>query len=441
MRGISTVTADKLWQSLRHALQSIGLSEEDFFIEPDQDSDDEDDSWQPAVEYRFYPTKATNLDFTFRIYDYGIEFQIGPLSRSFAFEEYDFSVSAWVRQITTTLQLLLNGQLSVIITESPTRGWQAAELVLDDFIKQPMVIFMSANFQLVGTALKARLLRNSQLPDHLVIPKEFIFLPPKKNGSYITGRSLEDLKALSPLDYKTFKRLEQAIDLRMIGGRVGENWSDYFYRTAEFWLVTISIVIAGLWVMDQIPGDSWLAALQRLLVVLSAIAIITGSSYMLLKLRQNRFEQGKRSLFEPIEQYGTFRFLVQLACLSTVFAALYLPLWTPAGNTHDLFRGIDIIMNYHQLIAIGCTLLVFAALSLYLNGLRRKILFLLAYAAGFGTLMMVNALFMNTSDEAPQLAFLTAILIMGVPIVVLICAVASFWVKPKVKPAREWIDY
>lgn len=428
------ITTEKIWGYLQHELSAADLKEEDFTIS----KGDKDEHEDASITYVYKNQSAEELDFAVIIYDYQVSFYFGPIERTYSFSEYDLTAKEWSKQIITAIQLLLNGQLSVYVTEAPRFGWQAAELILHKFTEYPIIIYTASNHHFVARQLTGRHLQNQKAIDSPIIHKNFLLLPPLKEGEYVTGRAIKDIKALTPLNRKMFNDIKVSTDLQIIGVRKDESVFDFFYRTSEFWLAIIIIAPILFIINGKLDTDEWYGFIISPLLVIVGIFLIGFLTTLLLKWRQARADEGKRSWFELFEHYTFFRTIIQGVVFSAVYFALFLPVWTPANSEHHLFKGIEVIGQY-PIIGAAVALLVAAMLTLFSNGIQRKIWFLASYLSGIVLLFIINAVYMNTSDTAPELSEVGAALLFFIPVCVVIGAIASFWIRPKLSEKHDWI--
>lgn len=384
------------------------------------------------LTWKYEPISKKDLDAQLYYDDKGLAtFDAGPVHITIEFD----NTHSVKDNLLKTILMVMNGQFKLVVTYPEARGldrFQAAELYLLGLEKQPTVLRVVSNHNRSSKNLATIVLSNNGKLDAQIITPAFWLLPEKTNGKYPQGRQV-NLDSPTPLSRSEYKQLDNSLTVQQLGGEPSEPFWSYFYRTTEFWAVTIPVVLFDIWLIQTFfPQESILTKIAKGAIHVANTFIVIFLTSLLLKRRQAKLNANQTPRFERTEDMISLLGISRLLAVVSVCVLLFAPLWTPVGDYTNLFPGTKYIFTY-PMILVGC-LLMCAPLFFNKTGKRGTKLFVtVLYTIGIVLIFTANSLYMNTADNAPQPALQWTILGLIVPVTIAIW----MWYKTFAKPNHE----
>lgn len=431
----SLISAKEVYTYLAHELKLLKITQ---FGELEYSTNDDEDfeDVTNCVTWVYEPTGDDGLSASFYYDDNGfVRFEIGPVERYYV----EFSSSDLKEQVLKTILMVLNGQLKLVATYSGSDGsmrYQAAELYVLGLETKPTVLYILSNHTRSAKSLTARLLSNSLKISSQIVTPSFWLLPEQVNGKYPKGRDI-DFAALTPLSRSAYKKIDASLTIQGLGGEEDEPFWSYFYRTTEFWLVTIPFFIFDMWLIETFLKDSTvLNEIIKVCIHLATTVIVLFLTSLLLRRRQLKLDIERIPRFERLEDTITLLGLSRVLATVSVFTLLFAPMWTPANDYTNLFPGIQYIFMY-PIILVGCLAMLaplfFNITSLFLA----KLLISSIYIGGIGLIFTANMLYMNSSETAPQPAIHWMVLGLFIPVLIAIWMLYKTFAQQNPRDKRE----
>lgn len=432
-----SLSAKELYNYLKYELKAHRANNFGTLV-LDTVDDDESPEPVPYVSWRYEPENSTALDAAI-YYDENewLRIDIGPV------EQYNFAFSSaheLKEQLLKTILMILNGQLMLVVTYPLLGGlgrYQAAELYLNGLEKQPTVLRVISNHTRSAKKLEATILANNVAIDHQIITPSFWFLPEKTNGKYPKGREV-DFTAPTPLTRNAYKKLDESLTIQGLGAEPDKPFWSYFYRTTEFWIVTIPIVAFDIWLTETfLKDDTWMNAILKLCINLLTLIMAVFLTSLLLARRQAKLDKERVPKFERLEDVITVLGISKVFAVAAVMVLLFAPMWTPAGDFVNLFPGTKYVSTYPLLMA--SYLLLFAPLLFSKTGPKTsKLILSIIYTGGIAGIFATNSLYMNTADNSPEIATQWIILGLFVPVMLNIWMYYKTFAKPNPRDKKGW---
>lgn len=160
------------------------------------------------------------------------------------------------KQLVALLGCLLNGQLSVLVTQYKGR-WCASELVLRSEKVAPTIIWTHADYPLFSggkvEGYDCMVLKNTEDATPQKIPAGFFLCDYDLKGHIIQKGRVYPVIA-SPLTKEVFEYADSELSLRSAGKAPEETEWQLFYRSWEFWVGLGLLIGAVYWLV----GRGWL---------------------------------------------------------------------------------------------------------------------------------------------------------------------------------------
>jgi hypothetical protein len=383
--------------------------------------DEGSDNEGMSLSYVYEPASREGLDFSFVAIEDEFSFlQIGPIGYELDNERIATTEQSVAEALVNVIQLLLNGQYAVVVTESTKSGtWQAAELVWQTKKGQQYTIATLPHYEFLRQKLTARILRNHELTGSYSLPSGHFMQPENVDGNTL-GRQAINLDAPTPLDKKTFKGIDNQLAIMLMGGGENDSMWDLFYRRTEFWLITVVLVSLYVWVDEKwFSGDGWVDS-----VVSPFFAIVTGSMVIFLTAaalgwRQRQIDKGQRPLFEPLEKVLPSRGLAVLVTIAVGYVFWFRPIWTTREHPQVLLNAFQ-VPEVQLYVSVGL-LLMFGSIAILRSTSRRdRLVRFLSYLVGYGILLYANFFVLYGGDGAAVASDIDTVMLLLIPLATII---------------------
>lgn len=383
--------------------------------------DSDDEGYYEAFLYHYTPADEHDLEVQIRItnVDESIAIVIGPAYIELSLPATKQEAQSLLRDVIALLQMILNGQLVVVVSvQKKDDSWQAAEVVWIDERGNQKMIFAIPHYTFGRLNLTAHVLRNHQKYPPVTIAQSHFLQPAKVNGREIVGRDI-DLAKPTPMTRKAYEEYDMSLTVQAVGGEQGEKLWEVFYRRVEFWVVCVIIGLPAIGIVAIIPDDAWWSTPALGLTGVAGLLTITFVTILLLSRRQAMIDSGKIPLAERIEDHLNYRAIsagVALLLMSTFFFA---PIWTTREEPQKLITAFESSVLVPPL-AVSCALIFVAMVIVVPTSRMRKIARSLIFLAGYAGCLLCNFVVLYGGDDAAYAPVIPTLIISILPVGIII---------------------
>lgn len=407
-KGISPIKVLTLLQETLREINTGPLMEENLVIQQDalsrlMQEDIEDDS--PFAVYTFvkiendaaFPfTLELSRDFFFLGFT-----EITGFYCAYADFEDEKDIS---NQITLLLRILLNGQISLVLSVHKSRLVAVEILLYKDDRRTPVVISTNVDFPRFSWGESDVIVKkNSVQADFVEIPDNFFLYPKKDDGSYdIGGRDLKDNTEITPLTYRVWSTIAQQLFWKNKETiKEATSWG-FFLKQWETWVIVVCVL--GLYFYFESLGllPSFLKEIPGLSTLISVTFIYWIVPKLLHhKIEQHSYEQTKvnQKMSRTLSRRALNTILFAISAISIIL--LLLPAVIEKGTGHVI--PLLVLTNEYPVILViplGYTL---AALLLLVT--RKYFLRILAGCIYFFSYFLSMYMIYNVTDVEKDVAY------------------------------------
>jgi hypothetical protein len=401
---------DILYKAFRYEIEHRGICNTVLF----RDGDDETEvEWFTCV---YEPTSKDGLGFELAVISTGFyQLDIGLFNIGVDMNVVNRSELEWAIQLADLVQMLLNGQLSIVLTERVSdNAWQAGELIWTDEKGNTRVVSVVSNHERSRDVLSARLIRNNETYPLIHLPPEHTAHPPKINGTYLYSRSI-DLKHLEPLTKKEFNYIQTTHPVQLMGGTAGEPMWQLFYRRIEFWLVTLLVLTLYVYVTEMwMNSESLMNAILRSITGLIGLVIVVFVSSILLMRRQKILDEDKAPFAEKIERVLFSRYGPVLLVTLSIGTMYFAPIWSPHEDIHHLYTALQ-LPGLLLPVTLVSALYTIALFAIRRTSRLKKVFRAVLFSIGVGASFYLNTVICYAGEDAALAEWWWVLLVAGLP--------------------------
>lgn len=401
---------DILYKAFRYEIEHRGIRNTVLLRD---EGDEGEVEWFTCV---YEPSLDDGLGFELTVISTGFyQLDIGPISNGVDMIAIDRSESEWAIQLADLVQMLLNGQLAIVLTERVSdNAWQSGELIWTDEKGKARVVGVVSNHERSRDVLSARLIRNNETYPLIHLPPEHAAHPPKINGTYLYSRPI-DLEHLEPLTKKEFNYIQATHPIQLMGGTAGESMWQLFYRRIEFWLVALIVLTLYVYITEMwMNTESFVNAILRSITGLIGLIIVVFVSSILLMRRQKILDEDKTPFAEKIERVLFSRYGLALLVTLSIGTMYFAPIWSPHEDIHHLYTALQ-LPGLLLPVTLVSALYAIALFAIRRTSRLKKVFRAVLFSIGVGASFYLNTVICYAGEDAALAEWWWVLFVAGLP--------------------------